>query len=155
MLYESKNNMPNGLKYWSNSCGDLFDGSKEIDEKDLPHELQFALNVLWSDGMYVMRLYLAEFNGVYGISVEAEYEESDGGCACNPETIAYAHNKAVNLADAYPEHTVLFGENAEEWSDGTIDTIVSIFMPWDTDVKTFEEVCKYFDSMCYDFYYDF
>lgn len=151
MLYESKNDMPNSFKYWSNSCGDTFIDDCFVDERDLPIELQFTLNVLWSDGMYVMRMYLAEFNGVYGVSVEAEYEEDCSGRKCSPETIAYAHNKAVELADAYPEHTVLFGENAEEWSDGTVDTIVSIFMPWDTDVETFDKVCKYFDSMCYDF----
>lgn len=150
LLYESKNDMPNSFKYWSNSCGDTFIDGRWIDEKDLPHELQRALNELWSDGMYVMRLYLAEFNGVYGVSVQAEYEESDGGCACSPDTIAYARSKAVELSNAYPEYDILFGENAEEWSDGTIDTIVAIFMPWDTSVEKFEEVCKYFDSMCYD-----
>lgn len=151
MLHESKNDMPNGFKYWSNSCGDAFIDELWIDEKDLPHELQCALNKLWSEGMYIMRLYLAEFNGVYGVSVQAEYEENDGGCACSPDTIAYAHSKAVELSNSYPDYDILFGENAEKWSDGTEDTIVSIFMPWDTDVETFEEVCKYFDSMCYDF----
>lgn len=149
LLYESKNDMPDGFKYWSNSCGDTFNDGRCVDEKDLPHELQRALNELWSDGMYVMRLYLAEFNGVYGVSVQAEYENYDGG-KCSPELSTYAHDKAIEISNIYPEYDILFGDNAEEWSDGTTDTIVAIFMPWDTSVEKFEEVCKYFDSMCYD-----
>lgn len=149
MLYESKNGMPDGFKYWSNSCGDVFIDDVWVDENKLPIELQRALNKLWSDSIYVMRLYLAEFNGVYGVSVEAEYENYDGG-RCNPEVSAYAHDKAIDVVNTYPEHTVIFGEEAEEWSDGTTDTVVSIFMPWNISADDFEQVCKYFDSMCYD-----
>ena len=66
------------------------------------------------------------------------------------ELVGFAKEKAIECASRYPEYDMIFGEDTQEWSDGQVDSIVSIIVPWDTTEKKLKEVAEWFDSMCYD-----
>ena len=148
MLYKFENNLENFV-YWSNSTGDL-PYNLEYDIEDLPKELQRAFTELWSDS-YWANQYIAEFNGKYGIILEAEYDKyfAEDLNISYDELVKAAENKAIEVSEMYPEYDILFGKDAIEWSDGSISTSVNVFMPWDIDENKFVEVVNYFDSMCY------
>lgn len=153
MLYEFKNEVGGDFVYWSNCTGDLHHNAEYwIDDvADLPNELQRAYNELWSE-QYWANCYIVEFNGKYGVALEAEYDAefaSDKGISYE-ELLSVAKNKAAECADKYSEYDVIFGEDTMHWSDGSVDSIVSIIVPWDTSVEKFVETVTWFDSMCYD-----
>lgn len=153
MFYIDKYEVNENFVYWSNSCGDLHhNGEYDIDNvADLPIELQRAYNELFSEGIYGVRVYLSEFNGKYGISFEASYDD----CYASDLNIAYkelveiAKRKAIECSEKYPEFDVLFGEDNITFSDGSSETGITIFMPWDITEEKFDEVGKYFEAMCY------
>lgn len=66
------------MKYWSNVCGDLYDGNydgdKEISEQDLPAPLQRAYKELWEEDLGA---YLCEYCGQYCIALNNEYYLED------------------------------------------------------------------------------
>lgn len=154
MLYEYKNELGGDFVYWSNSCGDLHhNGEYDIDKvEDLPKELQRAFNELWCEGVYGVRCYLVEFNGHYGIGLEAGYDKcyADDIGMKYERLIEIAKEKAVECSNKYPEYDVIFGEETEKWSDGSVDSIVMIVMPWDISEEKFDEVGKYLEAMCYE-----
>ncbi len=151
MLYEFNDKLENFV-YWSNCTGDLHHNAEYwIDNvEDLPKELQVAYNELWSDS-YWANCYIAEFNGKYGIALEAEYdnyfaEELKVSCK---ELDNMVKDKAVELANKYSEYDVIFGEDTIKWSNGEVNSAMIIFMPWNVGNEKFLEVQEYFDSMCY------
>ena len=152
MLYKFNDKLENFV-YWCNNAGDLHHNAEYwIDEvEDLPKELQVAYNELWSDS-YWASCYIAEFNGKYGIALEAEYssyfaEELE---VSRQELDNMVEDKAIELADKYSEYDVIFGKDTIKWSDGEVNSAMLIFMPWNTSKEKFLEVQEYFDSMCYD-----
>ena len=153
MLYEFKDELGGDFVYWSNCTGDLHHNCEYwIDNvEELPSELQKAYNELWSEEYWV-NCYIVEFNGKYGVALEAEYDKhfaEDEGVSYGA-LLNIAKNKAAECADKYQDYDVIFGKDTREWSDGSINSIVSIIVPWDTSVEKFEEVAEWFDSMCYD-----
>lgn len=153
MLYEYEDKLDGDFVFWSNSCGDLHhNGEYDIDKvEDLPKELQRAYNELWCEGVYGLRCYLVEFNGKYGISFEAGYGEgfADDLGITYEGFVKTVRGKAVACSNEYPEYDVIFGKDTEEWSDGSVDSVVMIIMPWDISKEKFDEVGRYFESMCY------
>lgn len=154
MLYEFKNEIGGNFVYWSNGCGDLHhNGEYTIHNvEDLPKELQRAFIELWSEGIYGVRCYLVEFNGKYGIAFEAGYDKyyADDLEISYEQLVRIAREKSVECSNKYPEYDVIFGEDTEEWSDGSTDSIVMIIMPWDISERKFDEVGKYLETMCYE-----
>lgn len=153
MLHEFKNEVGGNFVYWSNCTGDLHHNAEYwIDDVvKLPKELQRAYNELWSE-QYWANCYIVEFNGKYGVALEAEYDAefaSDKGISYE-ELLSVAKSKAAECADKYSECDVIFGEDTMKWSDGSVDSIVSIIVPWDASVEKFDEIANWLDSMCYD-----
>lgn len=153
MLYEFKYELGGGFVYWCNATGDLHHNCEYwIDDvADLPKELQRAYNELRNE-YYWANQYIVEFNGKYGVALAAEYDEyfaEDKGISYEA-LVGIAKDKAAKCADKYPEYDVIFGEDTEKWSNGRIDSIVLIIVPWDTNEGKFKEVAEWFDSVCYD-----
>ena len=153
MLYEFKDELGGNFVYWCNATGDLHHNAEYwIDDvEELPTELQRAYNELRSEN-YWANQYIVEFNGKYGVALIAEYDKyfaEDLGISYE-ELVGFAKEKAIECASRYPEYDVIFGEDTQEWSDGQVDSIVSIIVPWDTTEKKLKEVAEWFDSMCYD-----
>lgn len=153
MLYEFKNELGGNFVYWSNSCGDLHhNGEYDIEKvENLPKELQRAFNELWCEGIYGVSCYLVEFNGKYGIAFEAGYDKdyANDSNMTYENLIQIAREKAIECSKKYPNYDVLFGEDTKKWSDGSTDSIVMIIMPWNIVEKEFDEVGRYFETMCY------
>lgn len=151
MLHEFKGKLENFV-YWSNGCGELHhNGEYDIpNEEDLPQELQRAYNELWSEG-YGVNCYLAEFNGKFGIALEASYDD----CFAHDlkityeKLVSYAKNNAVACANKYPEYDVIFGEDSVTWNDGTKESVVMVIVPWDSDKAKVNEIAKTFEAICY------
>ena len=153
MLYEFKNELSEDFVYWSNATGDLHHNADYWldDVAELPIELQRAFNELWSD-LYWVNCYLVEFNGKYGVALEAEYDKdfADDKGISYKKLLSTAKSKAIECADKYFEYDVIFGEDTMHWSDGSVNSIMSIIVPWNVSVEKFEEVANWLDSMCYD-----
>ena len=149
MLYEFKGELSEDFIYWCNCTGDL---NHVDDVAELRPELQRAYNVLWNEN-YWANCYVVEFNNKYGVALEAEYDNDfakDIGISYK-ELLDKAKSKAATCADRYPKYDVIFGEDTMKWSDGSVDSIVSIIVPWDASEDEVEDVAKWLDSMCYDF----
>lgn len=152
MLYYYKDELGNGFDYWSNATGDLHnDGHWLKDENELPKELQRAYKDLWTDAYWV-NCYLVEFDSKYGVALEAEYD-TDFAADCGisyEELLAIARRKAMEISEKYPYLDVIFGENTMKWSDGSVDSIVSVIIPWYLLASGLGEVANYLDSMVYE-----
>lgn len=145
--------IPDTYRYWSNCCGDLFrpgdDGKagEDIDVKDLPGELKTLFETLWTEDAG-FRCYLIELDGQYGIALEDEYSR---------ETAALydiSYEQYLHMAVIFAEHiqkrfswaTVMYTKDYHEWSDGSKDSIVTVFMPFGiVTQKNLAEVAKYMD----------
>lgn len=153
MFYIYKCEPYENFMYWSNSLGELHhNGEYDIENvNELPEELQRAYNDLFCDGMYGVRVYLSEFNNKYGISFSASYDD----CYANDLNITYkelvmiAKHKAIELSEKYSGFDILFGEDSIQFSDGSNETEILIFMPWNITEEKFDEVGEYFSTMCY------
>ena len=149
MLYEFSDNIPDIMCYWSNSLAEL---SGDIVEDDLPTELKRVLGDLWTDA-YVVRCYLFEFYGRYGVALEAEYEADYArDLGISPDTLEdYAHSIARAIADRYSKYDVVFCDKLNMWGGNTDDndSLVTVFMPWDIDKEEFVSVAKWFEGNCY------
>lgn len=147
MFYEYNNELPDTIKYWSNAVADL----NYVDNEDeLPKELQRVLNKLWTD-MYGVCCYLIEFNGKYGVALEAEYNNdyADDMGVSYDTLCDYAHSFAKVVSESYAKFDVVYGKDAVHWSNGKSDTIVTLIMPWDVRCDTFKDVAEWFDDTCY------
>ena len=129
-------------KYWSNGCGDLHHhGEFDITFEELPVPLQRVYNELFSEGQFCMNCYLAEFEGKYGISLEAEYDREyarDLGITYE-ELITAAREKAAALAEAFPQYPVMFGVDTEVWSDGDRSSQMVLFLPADITEEEYKK----------------
>lgn len=77
------------LKYWSNACGELHHhGEYDIEESELPEELQKVYNTLWTEDSGSL-CYLIEYKGNYGIALINEFDEE------------FAKNNAVTMDDLF------------------------------------------------------
>ena len=136
-------------KYWSNSCGDLFtpdiETRKDIDNvEELPMQLQKLFTDLWSDDKW-FRCYLTELDGQYGIAYEDEYSQlnaDDYGISYD-ELLDKAKFFAEQIAEKFPQFTVMFSKDFTEWNDGTKDSIIVVFMPYGVSKEDFDAVDKF------------
>ena len=137
--------------YWSNSCGDLFHGGEDIEREELPAELERAFRDLWEENEFGLTCFLAEFYGRYGISLEAGYSDcdADNWDIRRAELDRIAEKEAEKIAAKLKDSLVIFGKRVQAWSDGTFDTIVSVFVPWDTGKKDYERIGKRIEAIAY------
>lgn len=110
-IYTNPKTYNNALKYWSNACGELhYHGERDITEDELPDALKDAYNRLWEEGTgsYV---YLAEYNGEYGIAIINEYHElNDKGEPGEPNNYKRAVEVGKKFQDIFPEYKVFIGK---------------------------------------------
>lgn len=153
MLYEFENELGGDFVYWCNNAGDLHHNTEYwIDDiAELPTELQRAYNELWSEN-YLTNCYVVEFNGKYGVALEAEYDSdfAEDEKMSYDELLNIAKCKAAECSAKYPDYDVIFGKDTNIWSDGSVDSVVMIIVPWNESVEKFHEVVTWYDSMCYD-----
>ena len=151
LLHEYENELSEDWSFWSNATGDLHhDGLWLDDIEDLPAELQRAFNDLWTDGLWA-ECYLAEFEGRYGVALEAGYDKelADDAKMTYAKLIDTARTKASRLSKRYPQYEVILGVNTGHWSNGTTETELLLFLPWDVSEVEFSRVAEHFDSTCY------
>ena len=153
MLYEFENELGGDFVYWCNNAGDLHHNAEYWinDVAELPTELQRAYNELWNEN-YWANCYVVEFNGKYGVALEAEYDSdfAEDVKMSYDELLDIAKRKAVECSEKYPDYDVIFGKDTMHWSDGSVDSIVSIIVPWNESAEKFHDVATWYDSMCYD-----
>lgn len=149
-LYMYRNNTE--INYYSNSCGEFFNKGKDLEMEELPTELQEVFANLFEEGKFGLCHYLVEFKGTYGIAITAGYDESyaDDLNVTFDKLSQIAREKAKEVASMCSEYSVVYGEKAVAWSNGTFDTIVAIVVPWNTSKEKYEEIGNWFSAMCYD-----
>ena len=106
MLHEYKNELDEDWAFWSNATGDLHHDGLWLDGvEELPAELQRACNDLWTDGLWA-NCYLAEFEGQYGVALEAEYDEelADDAKMSYAKLVEAVRAKARRLSRRYPQY---------------------------------------------------
>ena len=140
-------------RYWSNSCGDLYDpaSSQEITEEDLPEPLRKAFSTLWYEGEFGLNCFLVEHDGEYGISLEAGYDDcyaADLGVS-RKALDEFAETKAQELSDLISGTQFFYGKKIQEWSDGSKDTLVTAFIPWDTQKAEYQRIGHIFEENAY------
>lgn len=150
MLHSYENGFGNDLVFWSNATGDLHHGD-QIDEGDLPVELQRAFNELWSDG-YLTCCYLVEFKGHYGVMLEAVYDSghADGIGITRSELLNRVERKCEYVSKEYPAYEVVFGKDTLRWSDGEVDSQLLVFIPWDASRDAFGSLADWLDATVYE-----
>lgn len=57
--------------------------------------------------------------------------------------------KARRLSRRYPQYEVIFGRDTCRWSNGTTETELFLFLPWNVSEAEFARVAEHFDSTCY------
>lgn len=107
-IYTNTQDYFKDLKYWSNSCGDLFNphssnGINDILEEDLPNELKSVYDTCWSEN-YGSFCYLAEYKDRYGLAIVTEYYKY------NPEFTDETSNNIHKAVDVGIELEKIFGE---------------------------------------------
>lgn len=127
--------IPETYKHWSNSCGDLFTPLPElkaIDENELPDELRWLFNNLWTEELG-FRCYLTELDGKFGISLEDEYSRHTANIydISYEEYLEHAERFAYQIREKFPQVQVMFSKNYQEWNDGSKDSIIAVFMSYD------------------------
>lgn len=129
--------------YWSNSCGDLHHHAEyDITFDELPAPLQRVATDLFCEGQFYMRCYLTEFQGEYGISLEAEYDTEyarDLGTSYEKLT-EVGRKKAAILAEEFPEYKVMFGYDTMQWESGERTSQLVIFLPADISAEEYKRV---------------
>lgn len=140
--------------YWSNACGNLhYHGKHDISTEELPEPLQRAYTELFAEGQFSMNCYLAEYDGEYGISLEAEYDTAYAKDLHMDyaDLLHKAKGHAEILADKYPEYKVLFGIDTEEWSNGDRASQLVVFLPWNIAKTDYDAVGETASAIVYDF----
>ena len=103
------------LIYWSNGCGDLYCGDKDIPEEELPPELQRAFRDLWEEGNGCYE-YLAEYEGTYYIALVSEFSwdfARDCGIKFTSGMYKIAKENALALHSTplFPNTKLILGKN--------------------------------------------
>jgi hypothetical protein len=136
--------------YWSNSCGETHHwGEYDITPDELPPQLKRVFEDLFWENKFGLNLYLAEVGGKYGISLEANYDSNEITEEGYEAVLHRAKKLAKRLASGFPKAQVFFGKNSYKWSDGSKESIVAVFLPWDTTLADFEEVGEAFGKLAY------
>ena len=150
MLYSYENDFGDDLVFWSNATGDLHHGD-QIDESDLPNELQRAFDELWSDG-YSTCCYLVAFKGHYGVMLEAVYDSgyAHSICIAYSELLNRVERKCQYVSKEYPQYDVAFGKDTLSWSNGEADSQLLVFVPWDISKETFSSLADWLEATVYD-----
>jgi hypothetical protein len=133
----------NNYHYWSNSCGETHHwGEYDIAPDELPEELKRAFDELFCENDFGLNCYLTEYDGKYGISLEANYDSNyaDDICVSYDEVIKTAMIKADLIATKFHQCMVLFGKDTWEWSDGSKESQLVIFMPWNISKKDYNKI---------------
>lgn len=123
----------------------IADTRKDIDNVDeLLTQLQKLFTDLWSEDK-CFRCYLTELDGQYGIAYEDGYSQhnaDDYGISYD-ELLDKAKVFAEQIAEKFPQFTVMFSKDFTEWSDGTKDSIIAVFMPYGVSKEDFDAVDKF------------
>ncbi len=138
--------------YWSNSCGETHHwGQYDITPEELPKQLKRVYDELFWKNKFGLNCYLAEYDGKYGISLEAIYNTdwaADTGLSYD-KLVKTAQEKANIIAEKFPQHKVLCGKDICEWNDGSKESIMAVFLSWDTSEEEFERVGNFVDDIAY------
>ncbi len=141
----------NSYRYWSNGCGDLFMPDSRNDEsitrQQLPKDIQKLYDNLWTDEKAFL-CYLAELDGKHGIALEDEYNE------CTAESYGFTYAEyiekakafAAQIAERFPKFTTMFSKDIREWSDGSKDSILAVFMPSNVTKEEFDSLAEYMEE---------
>lgn len=146
---EKNPELKSDLLYWSNGAGDLhYHGKFDIDEDQLPSELQYAYNELWSE-RYGTYCYLVENKNGYGIALTAEFDEYYAeDCDVDMETLFehmrhgvydIAKHQEFAKAEFYVGEFTGFQECHE----------LAVVFPAMTDKEVFQKAAKLFDDVAY------
>lgn len=151
MFHEFVGKLDDGFSFWSNATGDLHHDGEWLDRAALPQELRRAYDDLWSD-KFAASCYLAEFDGRYGIALQAVYDSefADDSGMSYEVLLDTAIGIGKTLSESYPQYEVIFGKDTSRWSDGSVESELVLFVPWDVDAEDFEYVAEHFDSVCYE-----
>jgi hypothetical protein len=130
------------LHLWSNTLGEIRHGERVIAPADLPKELKRVYDELLTvEDDFGLSSYLAEYDGQYGISLEAVYDRDlVGAFGSYKNLLEIAQIKADLLATKFPAYKVLFGTDTLKYGNGTADSQLIIFMPWNISKVNYEEV---------------
>jgi hypothetical protein len=135
-------------RYWSNACGEFFGPddkeSRPLIKSELPKPLQELFDNLWTDEKMFL-CYLAELDGKYGIALEGDFNEiaADDYGITYAKYIKIAKAYAKEIADRFPQYTVMFSKDSRVWSDGTKDSTLAVFMPYGVTKEEFDDVDEF------------
>jgi hypothetical protein len=139
-------------KYWSNSLGETHHwGEYDITPEELPKELKRVYDELYYKDRSGVSQYLAEYDGEYGISLEADYDidYANDMCISYDELIKAAMIKADLIATKFPQYKVFFGKDFYKWSDDSKESVLGIFMPWNTSIEDYKMVGTVVECVVY------
>ena len=104
-IYSGIDEYKNVIKYFSNACGDMFNGDKDITYNELPEELKTAYDTLWEEGSGSY-CYLVNYKDQYGVVLINEYHEFDEyGKEKDPNNFC----RAVEVAEKFSKEFPLYG----------------------------------------------
>ena len=109
------------------------------------------LHLKGTSGGEVHGTYLIEFNGHYGVAIEASYDEDFARVlSISYEKLKESVRKKVEeYAQKYPELDVIFGEDATKWNDGSSETIILVICPWYMNKEHFLDINEYIENTRY------
>ena len=144
------------LKYWSNAAGELHHfGEYDIEEKDLPAELQTMYQESWQECPYGVFCYLAQYKGENGIALIAEYHEftpegetSEINNAEQGEKVAKLLSERFNYPVIIAKQLGFPGTSPIE-GDNDLATEVTLFIKAGASKKQVDEAAKYFGEIAY------
>lgn len=146
---EKNPELKSDLLYWSNGAGDLhYHGKFDIDEEQLPSELQYAYNELWRED-YGIYCYLVENKNGYGIALTAEFDEYYAeDCDVDMETLFEHMRHGVYDIAKHPEFAKAEFYVGEFTGFDDCHELTMVF-PAMTDKETFQKAAKLFDEVVY------
>ena len=134
------------IKYWSNSCGDLFNPFAEeknafINENALPEQLKEAWDNIWYDGYssycYLVQLSNNKGEDKYGLLLVNEYISEDG------YTYADVENKSKLVKEMLADKKIsdcLVGVEEYTNYNSMIEHNLNVFIPWNTPKENVQKI---------------
>lgn len=150
--YEDMKEFSRDLKFWCNSLGELHHHEEyDIEESELPKELQRAYNVLWTDGSGSL-CYLVEYKENYGVALINEFDEE------------FAKNNNLTMEGLFVEMKSKADSfrNMEEFKNATVLLVLGKYsgvdechefitiLLADTDKKMFDKVADLLYEQVYE-----
>lgn len=144
------NEFKEDLKYWSNCCGDLHHhGEYDIEEFDLPQELQRAYAELWTEGGGSL-CYLVEYKRAYGVALINEFDDciaEDNGVSMD-----FLYEKMQQKASSLILHNLFKGAQiiCSEYAGFNECHELIVILPTNIERDTFNGIMNYLDKTVYD-----